>query len=433
MQGKFPVSAIRTRCHSNCRRRTPPRSACRSTTSTASRSRTCRRTSRRSGYAPVAVGTNLLMLSALGGWLDSRGAWGPPGMSVEEWVHHATMGRDHYVRVVYKGFLFPFGHRVALVKVSERKFHNGALDTHGNQTIEARPATPPTCGSACIIVPRERELRYVEPSLKSNDGTRSFNSRCPFSSVRILTPVTPNLDRPDHARARSRSTARVSASDVLALRRRRAVRDSNASATDLDGRTQPFELPMIYMDNTLLPRNMATVAELHAAEANASGRWRHGATADAAGRRSSQAAARGDSPRASKRAIRRFRSTDRFRRRGRAGQSDAARLQRQPDPPVFYPKVEEARVRIAALAQLTGSAQNNTSSGTRTTCSTASTSNQGQVFVDVVLEGGHGAARLLVAGRSVGRFRAAEPEAERDLAPDRSGDRQRRQLHQRHR
>ena len=25
-------------------------------------------------------------------------------MSVEEWVHRASMGRDHYVRVVYKGF-----------------------------------------------------------------------------------------------------------------------------------------------------------------------------------------------------------------------------------------------------------------------------------------------------------------------------------------
>ena len=28
----------------------------------------------RSGYTPRPVGTNLLMLSSLGGWLDSRGA-----------------------------------------------------------------------------------------------------------------------------------------------------------------------------------------------------------------------------------------------------------------------------------------------------------------------------------------------------------------------
>ena len=60
-----------------------------------------------SGYAPDAVDTNLMMLTALGGWLDSRGAWEPPGLSVEEWVHRASMARDHYVRVVYRGFLFP--------------------------------------------------------------------------------------------------------------------------------------------------------------------------------------------------------------------------------------------------------------------------------------------------------------------------------------
>ena len=32
------------------------------------------------------------------------------------------MGRDHYVKVVYKGYLFPMGHRASLVKVTERKF-----------------------------------------------------------------------------------------------------------------------------------------------------------------------------------------------------------------------------------------------------------------------------------------------------------------------
>src|SRR5262245_61260557 len=50
-----------------------------------------------SNYAPQPVGANLLMLSTLGGWLDSRGSWDPPGLSVEEWVHRASMGRDHYV------------------------------------------------------------------------------------------------------------------------------------------------------------------------------------------------------------------------------------------------------------------------------------------------------------------------------------------------
>ncbi len=31
------------------------------------------------------------------------------------------MGRDGYVRVAYPGFLFPFGHRCFLVKITERE------------------------------------------------------------------------------------------------------------------------------------------------------------------------------------------------------------------------------------------------------------------------------------------------------------------------
>jgi hypothetical protein len=47
-----------------------------------------------SNYTPNPVGANLLMLSTLGGWIDTRGAWDPPGLSVEEWVHRGTMGRE---------------------------------------------------------------------------------------------------------------------------------------------------------------------------------------------------------------------------------------------------------------------------------------------------------------------------------------------------
>jgi hypothetical protein len=58
------------------------------------------------GRPPVKV--NRLMLSTLGAWIDSRGAWEPPNdLSVMEWVHRGTQGRDHYVKVVYKGYLFP--------------------------------------------------------------------------------------------------------------------------------------------------------------------------------------------------------------------------------------------------------------------------------------------------------------------------------------
>ena len=43
-------------------------------------------------------------------------------LDLTEWDHLATEGRDHYVKVVYAGYLYPFGHAASLVKVTERKF-----------------------------------------------------------------------------------------------------------------------------------------------------------------------------------------------------------------------------------------------------------------------------------------------------------------------
>lgn len=74
------------------------------------------------------VGVDKLWLSSLGAWLDLHGAWytkeystkGLP--SVLAWDHIAPLGRDQWVRVVYPGYLFPFGHACALVKITERRF-----------------------------------------------------------------------------------------------------------------------------------------------------------------------------------------------------------------------------------------------------------------------------------------------------------------------
>ena len=50
---------------------------------------------------------------------------GAHGLSVEQWVPPRSAARDHYVRVIYKGYCLPFGHRVSLVKISERFFLKG--------------------------------------------------------------------------------------------------------------------------------------------------------------------------------------------------------------------------------------------------------------------------------------------------------------------
>lgn len=46
-----------------------------------------------------------------------------PAFTVERYLHRIRDGRDAFVEVTYKGFLYPLGHRAALLKVTRREFH----------------------------------------------------------------------------------------------------------------------------------------------------------------------------------------------------------------------------------------------------------------------------------------------------------------------
>lgn len=185
-------------------------------------------------YTPQPINTRLLMLSALGGWLDSRGNWDAPGLSVEEWTHRGAMGRDHFVRVVYKGFLFPFGHRASLVKVSERKFHH----VNGNVAYLRQ---------RLFLIVRERERIYADTDLQVRDkaGNKIFVSyQMPFSSVRILTVVTPTLDPLTDPASNIDGMEQLLFWPCVGGTAFRFA----CSATDIDGRSVQFDLPMIFMD-----------------------------------------------------------------------------------------------------------------------------------------------------------------------------------------
>jgi hypothetical protein len=177
-------------------------------------------------YVPVPVDASRVFLSALGGWLTSRGAWpfpvsyrvwpvrrpvrpivepaptadlsvaadrasivvGPEvvGLDLIEWDHLATQGRDHHVKIVYEGFAYPTGHRLTLVKVSERK----VLAPNGES---GNPADSPVAylRQRMYIVPREHDKSYL-------DAPYTHQGReMPLASLlRINTKVTPDLDPP---------------------------------------------------------------------------------------------------------------------------------------------------------------------------------------------------------------------------------------------
>jgi hypothetical protein len=138
-------------------------------------------------YVPLPIEARRLMLSSYGAWLTSRGAWEPPdNLSVEEWCHRATMGRDHYVRVVYKGYLFPFGHRASLIKITERKFCRAPS---GGKTAYLF--------QRMYIVVREPEKSFGTSNLRNPDSGASYDLQMPWKRVRITTLVTPDLKDPE--------------------------------------------------------------------------------------------------------------------------------------------------------------------------------------------------------------------------------------------
>jgi hypothetical protein len=143
-------------------------------------------------YEPKPLDVDLLALTSMGAWLDSQGMWDeqPLGLSVEEWRHRATLGRDHYVRVVYAGFLFPWGHRASLIKVTERQIHADL------------PGDPAYLRQRMFLVVREPVRTYRNSGLtyQGSDASRlgeQFDLMMPFQSVRITTRVSPLLDRPE--------------------------------------------------------------------------------------------------------------------------------------------------------------------------------------------------------------------------------------------
>jgi hypothetical protein len=133
-------------------------------------------------YIPISIAADKVYLSSLGAWVDVFGDWpdplpfGPNAVfSVEQWQHRAAMARDNYVRVVYAGYLLPFGNAASLVKVTEHKL----------QSINGGPAT---------AYLRQRFFIIVREPVKSFDSLTDPQRRSlPFQSINITTLVTPDV------------------------------------------------------------------------------------------------------------------------------------------------------------------------------------------------------------------------------------------------
>ncbi|HOW84849.1 MAG TPA: hypothetical protein P5119_05795 [Candidatus Aminicenantes bacterium] len=273
-------------------------------------------------WEPKPVEVERLMLTSLGGWLDSSGAWLPTPLSVEEWRHRATLGRDHYVKVVYKGFLMPFGHAASLIKVTERKFRKGA---DGRQIAYLF--------QRMYIVVRDPEKTFPAP-FQPADGRE-----IPFRAVRITSLMTPPLEDPAASEIlpgalQSAFWPRVQNRDFL----------FHCQAADWAGERVEFAMPMAFVDAIYAfdPNKMQSVAPVYSQKSELERRRPalNGQTVAFAA-----AAKKGD--------------TDlevesiSFAVRTPAGRLSPAEW-RDRDQPLFFPVMEEAAVSIPALKAMVG-------------------------------------------------------------------------------
>lgn len=161
-------------------------------------------------------------------------------LDLSEWVHVATQGRDHYVRIVYEGRLYPFGHRAALIKITERKFRNFVLPNGANTPVAYMV-------QKMYIVVREPVCDFSD----ANAASLSNNGRgMPLKKVRLTTTVTPTISYPY-----SGVPPVPGANGVFWVMVDDANSDPidflfNAVGTDVAGNETDFTTPLIFVPNS---------------------------------------------------------------------------------------------------------------------------------------------------------------------------------------
>ena len=282
-------------------------------------------------FTPIPATANRLMLTGLGGWLDLDGQWTtrPTTVNLEAWNHKTAMARDYYVRVVYAGFLFPFGHAASLVKVTERKFqsHNGGRIAPLRQRF--------------FIIVRQPVRTY--PGAGQPFGGRDF----PFKRIEILTKVTPDIHPPLDDTGEMHVTEFDPVRDAFV-----PVLNANQdflfqlAGTDRAGRRIPFSAPLTFVADTInRTQNIDAIAE-HYATSRGGARAKRAMNGAVIQYAPQSEGAEGDTNIPTQSIT--------FRGAQRSGGGNPQRI------PMFYPGVEDADVELPAVKALLGASQSPT-------------------------------------------------------------------------
>jgi len=185
------------------------------------------------------VEADTLELSALGATTNLLGEWNSPA-KIAKWHHVAATGRDVYVKIVSRGYMFPLGHRAVFIELIERAF-----------------VPDPVNGSfyADAYLGKKTYVRVVKPTMAYPAFGQPFNANdWPFRQVTITTLVSPQLDDPSPLPPVGNSQARPLTHDegVPVL--------WSLVATDLAGNELHLAVPLVFVaegsefyDTTSLP------------------------------------------------------------------------------------------------------------------------------------------------------------------------------------
>lgn len=259
----------------------------------------------------------------------------PKAFTIERYLHRNVQGCDAHVEVLYKGFVFPIGHRVSYIKLTYRDYKAYLVDPLGDPTAYLVQEYYLVCNK-----PRKLFSAYNQPF-----GSKDF----PCDSVTLLTTRTPKLDDPCDLRFTEPNEPVAEVGKVFWP----TVPGGPSPvvfAIQIDGQAGVAHTNLLFVDNAAAhhPPTMARVARYYNEVAPA-GR-RTVSHADAV-RRYSPELKKGASSYKTREWL--------LAARGRLGADGSevfhmdAFMEGQDQPP-FYPFVEEALVNVESVERLTG-------------------------------------------------------------------------------
>jgi hypothetical protein len=166
-----------------------------------------------------ALDVDRLFLTALGAQGAWSGEWDGP---LASYSHRFSLGRDAFVKVVYRGYLFPTGHPASEVTVSQRAFYND----HDNNLVAY-------LYQQTFIAVAKTKKTYAAPHQADN------GRKWPFRTVEVTNGSTPAITKD--------AVSGISDTEAYYIQYTGDDYLFSCVATDWDGVQSKFSIPMAFV------------------------------------------------------------------------------------------------------------------------------------------------------------------------------------------